>query len=361
MLRGHVFNEQLFSSECFALFIDTFLAKNCGVIKGCNLSNTTNSVTVSSGFFCVRGRFLEIEGTDTLTTGTDNAYCKLVCEIDLSKENTESELTQAVLKIIKSTTGYPSLTQQDITDNGTVYQFEFAQFKTGTNGITDFVDTRSYLDFDSIYEKVDNDCKELINQIKEELAAVENGSAYILKSNIAVVSGIINLNNGNGHINVNYPTGFNKNNCVVISICGKGFFDDGATDFYSNMSTHLFAVRYGIDKIQLKCNSILSSGSSRSITITAILLKINENPLIKFTPDANIAGRLDVEIIGIPEDYVVTSNQTIELASKTGTTRNYIVKGLDTEGGTDAVSIMISKADGTPFFEEVYLYNVNNG
>ena len=46
MLRGHVFDEQLFSSECFALFIDTFLAKHCGVVKGCNLSNSNDSITV---------------------------------------------------------------------------------------------------------------------------------------------------------------------------------------------------------------------------------------------------------------------------------------------------------------------------
>lgn len=206
MLKGHVFDEQLFSSECFALFIDTFLGKECGVVKGCTLSNTSSSVTVSNGFFCVRGRFLEIEGSDTLATGTDNAYCKLICEINLSKENTESKLTQAVLKIIKSTTGYPGLTQQDITDEGTIYQFEFAQFRTGTNGVTDFIDTRSYLDFDSIYSQVNTETKALIEEIKTQLEIVEDGSAYVLKDNIVEVSGNVSLNNGSGSVNVAYPT-----------------------------------------------------------------------------------------------------------------------------------------------------------
>lgn len=184
MLRGHVFDEQLFSSECFALFIDTFLSKKSGVVRGCQLSNSFETVTISNGFFCIRGRFLEVEGENTLAVGTDNAYCKLVCEVDLSKENTESELTQAQFKIVKSTTGYPNLTQQDITNGGTVYQFEFAQFRTGSTGIFDFADTREYLDFDSIYSKVDRDTQALLDRLEQELAEVEDGSAYLLASRI---------------------------------------------------------------------------------------------------------------------------------------------------------------------------------
>lgn len=249
MLKGHVFDEQLFSSECFALFIDTFLAKNCGVVKGCNLSNSTNSVTISDGFFCIRGRFLEIQGEDTLATGNDNAYCKLVCEIDLSKENTESELTQAVLKIVKSTNTYPQLTQQDLTEDGTIYQFEFAQFKTGTNGITEFKDTRKFLDFDSIYTKVNKETQEVIEQIKKELASVKDGSAYLLKDNIAVIEGKFSTifsaspdsyRNFLSSDAIYYPEGFNSKNTIVLSKqCRikalengyEGWWDDGALSF----------------------------------------------------------------------------------------------------------------------------------
>lgn len=184
MLKGHVFDEQLFASEAFALFIDTFLSSKNGIVKGCELANTSNSITISNGFFCVRGRFLQIVGEDTISAGNDNSYCKLVCEIDLSKENTESELTQAQFKIVKSSTSYPNLTQQDITGNGTIYQFEFAKFRTGIGGITDFVDTREFLNFNSIYEKVDGDTKALIQRLEDELATVEDGSAYFLSKRI---------------------------------------------------------------------------------------------------------------------------------------------------------------------------------
>lgn len=52
MLKGHVFNLQTFTSDCFALFIDTFLNGNNGIVKGCNVFNTSNSVTLAPRLFC---------------------------------------------------------------------------------------------------------------------------------------------------------------------------------------------------------------------------------------------------------------------------------------------------------------------
>lgn len=184
MLRGQVFDEQLFSSGCFALFIDTFTNKRSGIIQGCELTKTTDTVTISSGYFCVRGRFLQVQGSDTITVGNENAYCKLVCEIDLTKVNTETEFLQGEFKIVKSSLNYPSLTQQDITGTGKIYQFEFAQFKTGTNGITEFKDTRAPLSYKSIYDKVDAESAALISKIQKQLTDVESGSAFILNSRL---------------------------------------------------------------------------------------------------------------------------------------------------------------------------------
>ena len=66
MLRGHVFKNQTFANEIFAIFIDTFLDGNMGIVKGCKLSNTNNSVTIGEGCFCIKGRFLEILGNETI-------------------------------------------------------------------------------------------------------------------------------------------------------------------------------------------------------------------------------------------------------------------------------------------------------
>lgn len=103
----------------------------------------------------------------------------MVLEIDLSKESTKDTFSQVSFKLLTSSIGYSNVTQQDInkyagSDN--LYQLEFARFKTGTNGITDFKDTRKFLNFDSIY-----------NEIRKEIQNIEDGSIYVLKSDEAIL------------------------------------------------------------------------------------------------------------------------------------------------------------------------------
>lgn len=198
MLKGHVFKQQIFGNQIFALFIDTFLNGNNGISNkyknGMELTFNGSTVTVQSGTVCVGGRFLEEDSSTDISAGTDTAYCKLVIELDLDKQNTESDFVQGAYKIIKSTSTYPELTQTDIVKNNSgVYQYELARFKTGINGITDFEDKRTFLDFESIYAKIKNELQsvlnkneteymKMLNSLKEELASVEDESAYLLKT-----------------------------------------------------------------------------------------------------------------------------------------------------------------------------------
>lgn len=178
-LRGHVFDKQLFSSDCCALITDTFLNKHSGIIKGCELTNTSNSVYIDDGYFLVKGRPLQEEGGTTIEVEAGDLagiYCKLVCEIDMSKTNTTSQLNQVSYKILESTSDYPTLIQEDITDGGTIYQFELAKFRRTLNGIEDFVDTRSFLNFDSIY-----------SEIEKEIKKIEEGSIFVTKDSFEVV------------------------------------------------------------------------------------------------------------------------------------------------------------------------------
>ena len=182
MLKGHVFNLQTFTSEAFALFIDKFLNGRCGVAKGCELSNTSNSATVGEGYFVVRGRFLQIISGKTISNITTNGYYSLVCEIDLTKTNTADQLNQATIKVISSTSSYPTLTQQDITGTGTVYQYEFARFKVESGSITNFTDKRTFVDFTTIYDVIQNEAQGVLDDIEQALQNVLDGSAYLLKS-----------------------------------------------------------------------------------------------------------------------------------------------------------------------------------
>lgn len=187
MLKGLVFNLQTFTSEAFALFIDKFLNGRSGVAQGCDLSNTNNTVTIADGYFVIRGRFLQVISGVTVSNITTNGFYSLVCEIDLSQNNTADQFNQAEIKVVSGTSDYPTLTQQDITGSGTIYQYEFARFKVESGTITNFVDRRTFVDFESIYNQIQEQSQQVLDDIEQALKDVTDGSAYVLKADAGTI------------------------------------------------------------------------------------------------------------------------------------------------------------------------------
>lgn len=201
MLKGYVFSKQLFENPIFALFINTFLNGENGVsnnyLNGMEVTYSGSTLTVNSGAVCIQGRLLGEDTSTQIATGTNNAYCKLVIEIDLDKQNTESQLNQASYKVITSASGYPTLTQTNIVKNVSgIYQYELARFRTTASGITDFQDMRTFLDFDSIFKEIRKEYGEVLQELQDELASVVDGSDYLLKSAGGTVQGEIVANGG---------------------------------------------------------------------------------------------------------------------------------------------------------------------
>ena len=169
MLKGHVFSKQIFGNPIFALFINTFLNGKDGVSNnyknGMQVTYSGSNVTVASGAVCIQGRFLEEDTGSTISAGTDTAYCKLVIEVNLDLQNTESQFNQASYKVVKSASGYPNLTQTNIVKNNAgIYQYELARFRTNASGITEFQDNRTFIDFVSIYVEVEAEYGEILQQ-----------------------------------------------------------------------------------------------------------------------------------------------------------------------------------------------------
>lgn len=192
MLKGHVFKNQIFGHQIFALFINTFLNGQNGISSnyknGMNVTYSGSTVTIDSGAVCIQGRFLEEDTSTEVPTGTDSAYCKLVIEIDLDKQNTESEFLQGTYKIVKSTSAYPNLTQTDIIKNNSgIYQYELARFRTTTAGITEFSDRRTFVDFTSIYNEIQTQAQTVLDDIEQALQDVVDGSAYVLKTETGTI------------------------------------------------------------------------------------------------------------------------------------------------------------------------------
>lgn len=189
MLKGHVFKEQIFGNQIFALSINTFLNGTNGIFNGyknsMKVTYSGSNLTIQSGALIIQGRPLEEDSSKLISAGTDTAYCKLIVEIDLNKQNTSTEFNQGSYKIVKGTSSYPTLTQNDIIGNNSgIYQYELARFRTTTNGIVDFQDTRTFLDFESIYA-----------EIEQHIQKIDEGSIYALKE---IVNGTVLYENASG-------------------------------------------------------------------------------------------------------------------------------------------------------------------
>lgn len=179
MLKGQVFDLQTFNNEAFALIIDKVLNGNCGVEVGCELSYTTNSATIGEGHFVVRGRPLQIISSETVSNITADGFYSLVCEIDLSKQNTKENFNQAAIKTVYSASNYPTLTQQDITNKGVIYQYEFAKFKVEGGSITNFTDKRTYINLSSILDEIRVEYEKVLTELETELAKAKDESIFL--------------------------------------------------------------------------------------------------------------------------------------------------------------------------------------
>lgn len=214
MLKGHVFSKQIFGNPMFALFINTFLNGRNGVSNnyknGMQVTYSGSNLTIDSGAVCIQGRFLEEDTGSTVPAGTDTAYCKLVIEINLDLQNTESQFNQGVYKVVKSASSYPNLTQTNIVKNNAgIYQYELARFRTNSSGITEFQDMRTFLDFDSIYDAMEAEYGEVLQQLKDQLESVKNQSDVLLKTG-GTISGEIEVGTGgdiSGNISANARNG----------------------------------------------------------------------------------------------------------------------------------------------------------
>lgn len=175
MIKGHSYDKQLYYSVVDRLINNTFLNGCNGIFKqegnACNITYTNNTITISDGFFIVQGGLTEINGTENINVLLDGSYCVLVYELDMQKQNSDTNFAQGQFKILSGQNSYPTLTTQKLNENNGVYQFEFARFIASNNGITNFVDTRTFLDYNSIF-----------SYIKQHIEQIEQGSIYITRS-----------------------------------------------------------------------------------------------------------------------------------------------------------------------------------
>ena len=268
MIKGFRFTNQLSNAEVDARIHQKILNNNDGIFYGMELSNTSNSITITEGLCEIAGRPVGVVGSETVQVNIGNFYCLLVLEIDLSKESSKEIFNQVTFKILTSSSAYPNATKQDINKiNGTnkLYQLEFARFKTTASGITDFQDTRTFLDFDSIYA-----------QIEQHIKDIDDGALFIKKSDIQVIhSRIDSTENAK---TLYYPNGLDYQHCAVISIVA------GENDMILSTSTSKQSMPPGTTdlRVVLQPDSIVVERTKSTIKPNSstffrlVLLKISE-------------------------------------------------------------------------------------
>lgn len=230
MIIGYTFDGQAYPAASFAKMTEEAINYKEGIIDGIELTNTRNLINIAEGRMLVKGRqfkVLESETVNVEATESGELFCILIVEINLDKVSTEMNFNQVQFKVISSALEYPSLTKQDINsekDGDTIYQYELARFKNTINGITDFQDMRTFLDFNSIYSAIQKEYRAILSNLKQELANVQDGSAYMLKNNITVLEGKITVsgNAGSNYIHgqetILFPDTFDAENCIVIAL-----------------------------------------------------------------------------------------------------------------------------------------------
>lgn len=139
MIEGIVYDLQNITASDMALVYWMYGGMRDGIITGCSMSYTSSAVAITSGYFSARGHLTKLSGTTSVSLPTvsgSTLYCNLVYQIDLSQTASQSSFTQGSFIVLTNSTTYPTPTQQDLDNGGTIYQMSFAKFKLGTSGVS---------------------------------------------------------------------------------------------------------------------------------------------------------------------------------------------------------------------------------
>lgn len=123
-----------------------------------------------------------------------------------------------------------------------------------------------------------------LNNMEDGIEEAHNNFAnYKLKEDFAIITGSFTFTNGQSDFTIDYPDGFNSNNCVVISVMAnrqqgytEGYFPTSVGNIMGALGK---AIQLKSDEIRLTfCNPQEGSHSSgtTSYDYKLVLLKISE-------------------------------------------------------------------------------------
>lgn len=123
-IQGITFDNQLVSARNDGALYSGILED--GIINGCVLNFTGNTLTIGAGYVIIAGRLLRLASSETVTTQASGAVARVTFELDMNREATEESFTQAriFVQYAANVSQLPDLVQDDINGSGTIYQME---------------------------------------------------------------------------------------------------------------------------------------------------------------------------------------------------------------------------------------------
>lgn len=110
-----------------------------GIATGCEMSRVGSTLHIGSGKVVACGRVARIPAAqDIPVTGASSGYARLVLTVDLSRSSTGTVFEQVTLDVQYSQTigAFPALTQENINNGGTTYQFALCMMELSSGGIS---------------------------------------------------------------------------------------------------------------------------------------------------------------------------------------------------------------------------------
>lgn len=139
-LNGLIFDQRNNTAKDWRRILHGILGD--GIIRGCEIAFTANSVTVGDGAFILSGGVISNDGGDTIsvTPTLTDGYARLKCRIDLTQEAAETGPGPVEwVTEFSTTTTFPALTQEDINGSGYVYEGEIAVLQIVSGNITTLI------------------------------------------------------------------------------------------------------------------------------------------------------------------------------------------------------------------------------
>lgn len=145
-LNGTIFDRRNNTSKNWRTILQNLY--DDGILRGCEITHTSNSITVGAGVFVLAGGAIENNGADTIpvTPTLTNGYVRLICRIDLTREASETGPGQVEWSTdFSATATFPDLTQEDINGTGTIYEGEIAVLQITSGNITAITRTMDHI------------------------------------------------------------------------------------------------------------------------------------------------------------------------------------------------------------------------